>query len=52
MIIFDFKRDTFLRETIVYSPAPSTTKKSLLFIVVIFFIFFQNLFFNKILIFL
>ena len=24
MIIFDFKRDTFLRETIVYSPAPST----------------------------
>lgn len=25
MIIFYFKRDTFLRETIVYSPAPSTT---------------------------
>lgn len=25
MIIFDFKRDIFLRETIVYSPAPSTT---------------------------
>ena len=30
MIIFDFKRDAFLRETIVYSPAPSTNKQSLL----------------------
>ena len=37
MIIFNFKRDAFLRETIVYSPAPSTSIITIIQIVIFLF---------------
>ena len=44
MIIFDFKRDAFLRETIVYSPAPSTKGITTFLMRVVIFLFYIKLY--------